>query len=128
MVALPEELIENLQNEVPLYEKYLKKVAFAVLEQNISNFPIFIAHREPQISMGRPVVVAELMQSQWSVNASLLEEFATKRVIEELRIQHFKSVYKDPKEYACFFVISGKDAGFAFYKYRKEAIQKPSLS
>ena len=120
MVALPEEIIENLQNEVPLYENYIKKVAFAVLEQKISKYPIFIAHREPQINMGRPIVIAELMQSQWSVNASLLEEFAQKGLIENLKIEHFRNIYKDPKEYACFFVVLGKDAGFAFYKYRNE--------
>ena len=124
MVSLPEEIIENLQNEVPLYENYIKKVAFAVLEQGISKFPIFIAHREAKIGLGRPIVVAELMQSQWSINASLLEEFVKKGLIEDLRLQHFKSIYKEPKEYACFFVISGKDAGFAFYKYRNESAAK----
>jgi len=125
MVSVPEQILESLQNDLPLYEDYLRKVGRAVMENGISRYPIFIAHREAQIGIGRPIVLAELMQSQWSINASVLEEMVRKGIVNRNKVEHFKEIYKSPMQHACLFVISGEsDAGFAFYPYRTPTSQQ----
>lgn len=118
-MQLPEQIIESVQRDVLLYESFLRRVALSVLERGISQFPIFVAHREPDLSIGKLIVDLEQSNTEWSINASLLEEFTAKKIVESHRIVNFKQIYKDPKAFACIFIISGNnDAGFAFYPYR----------
>ncbi len=128
MLSIPEEILESILRDVPLYENYLKKVGTAVLAEGISKHPIFVAHRETEIALGRPIVISEMMQSQWSINASVLEEFINKKLINNVKLAHFKSVYKDPKTHACLFVVSGSEGGFAFYPYRDAIVPKEQLN
>jgi hypothetical protein len=51
---------------------------------------------------------------EWSVHASTLEELATKKVIEMNKVDNFREVYKDPREYLCLFVLSDLGANFMF--------------
>ncbi|MGB0839579.1 MAG: hypothetical protein ACPGXL_05540 [Chitinophagales bacterium] len=116
---VPEQILESVEQDVRLYETTLKHLADAVLEQNISKYPIFVLHREQSgITLGRPVIDANQMNSQWSVNASVAEEFLKKKIIQPTKKEEFRKIYKNPRKYACLFVVSGEaDAGFAFYPY-----------
>lgn len=118
-MPLPEQILESVQHDVEVYSDYLQKVAKGVISSQISDFPIFVAHKEPAINIGRPIIVAEQMQTDWSFNASLVEEFVKKSLIETKKMASFKHVYKDPEEFACLFIISGdNDASFAFCPYK----------
>ena len=121
MTKLPEEIFDSVERDVRLYENYLKKIATQVVQTEISSYPIFIAHREPRLQIGRPIIVADAMRTDWSINASLLEEFSQKKLIAINRIANFKEIYKSPKKYICLFIISGtNEASFAFYPYHEE--------
>ncbi len=118
-MSLPEQILESVQHDVEVYSDYLLKVASGVISKQISEYPIFVAHREPLITIGRPIIVAEQMQTDWSFNASLVEEFVKKSLIDVKKEATFKHVYKDPEKFACVFIISGEsDAGFAFCPYK----------
>lgn len=117
-MQLPEQIIESVQRDVQIYEQYLRKIAVEVIERGISQFPIFVAHREPHLTIGKPIVETEQMNCEWNINASLLEEFTAKKLIQSHLIVSFKQIYKDPTHFACLFIVSGNnDAGFAFYPY-----------
>lgn len=112
---LPEQILENVQMDLQLYGDRLEALSRAVRDNNVSKYPIFVLHREPTIALGKPFIIAEEYGSQWSVNISILEELAQKNIISLERITNFKSIYKDPDQYACLFILSGDhDAGFAF--------------
>ncbi len=116
---LPEQILENVQHDVDIYSDYLQKIATGVINNKISDYPIFVAHREASINIGRPIIVAEQMQTDWSFNASLIEEFIKKSLIEQKKVATFKHIYKDADKYACLFIISGdSDAGFVFCPYK----------
>ncbi|OWY21272.1 hypothetical protein C7N43_30820 [Sphingobacteriales bacterium UPWRP_1] len=118
MLSIPEELLESAQRQAHIYQDYLMKIAKAVITQNISKYPIFVMHREPELKLGRPVVVAHTENSEWSVNASLMEEFVNKGIISKKNTEDFINAYRNPYEYLCLFIISGQgDAGFAFCPY-----------
>jgi len=118
-MSLPEDIIDSVQRDVRLYDDYLKQIALAVINQGISQYPIFVAHREVNVAIGRLVVDRDSMRSQWSINASLLEEFVQKKLIEPTKVSQFVKAYKQPKQSMCLFVLlSDGSAGFAFYPYR----------
>lgn len=118
-MKLPEQIIESVQQDLPLYEEHLQKIAQAIVEQHISAFPVFIAHRAGNLLLGKRVIDAEQWQTQWHIHASLLEEIAQKKIIAPQKVNEFKTIYKDPHQYACLFIVySETDAGFAFYPYR----------
>ncbi|MEZ4888476.1 MAG: hypothetical protein R3E32_27360 [Chitinophagales bacterium] len=118
-MPLPEQILESVQHDVEVYSDYLQKVALGVISKQISDYPIFVAHRETAINIGRPIVIAEQMQTDWSFNASLVEEFVNKSLIDAKKVATFKHVYKDPSKFACLFILSGEDdASFAFCPYK----------
>lgn len=126
-IRLPEQIVESVQRDVLLYENYLRRIAYEVLHKEISKYPIFIAHREGNLSLGKLVIDRDKEMTEWAINASLLEEFVAKGLIARQRMPDFREVYKNPLEYACIFIVSGdSDAGFAFYKYRQDDNNLPT--
>ncbi len=120
-INLPEQIIESVQRDILLYENYIRRIANSILSREISSYPIFIAHREGNLSLGKLVIDKEQQMTEWSINVSLLEEFIAKGIISRVRADHFKEIFQNPLTHACIFIISGdSDAGFAFYKYREE--------
>ena len=111
---MKEELVlKQIEREIRQYVSVLSKAADAVLNQDVSNYPIFIVH-QGELELGISVIDAEKIQANWSINLSILEEFAAKQLIEDAKIEHFRQIYKDPTIYLCLFIISEAGANFIF--------------
>ena len=102
-----------LEGELLPYVKLLGKFADTILNQDVSEYPIFVAHQHT-MEIGLPLIDREQTEGNWSLNASTLEEFAAKQVIEAEKVDEFKAVYKDPEEFVCLFVLSELGATFIF--------------
>lgn len=102
-----------LEKEIQSYKKIMSKAADAILEKEVSDYPILVIHQQ-QVELGIPVVERKEVKGNWSVNASTLEEFAMKQLITTDKIEDFQSIYKDPKIHLCLFVISELGAQFIF--------------
>lgn len=102
-----------LQQELAPYKTFLAQAADAVIDQDVSNYPIFIVHQE-EVSAGIPILEREKTGGKWSIHLSSLEEFVTKNLIETEKIDEFKKVYKDSKKQLCLFVLSELGATFIF--------------
>lgn len=105
--------LKVLENELKPYVPALGKASETILTQNVSEYPIFIAHQQ-QMDIGIPIMEKDTIKGDWSINASTLEEFTTKGLIQVNKIDDFKSVYKNPEEFLCLFVISEIGATFVF--------------
>ena len=103
----------TLEKELSPYLNTLAKANDAILEKEISEYPILVVHQQ-QIELGIHVIKREEVQGNWSVNASTLEEFAMKQLIGTNKIEDFRGIYKDPKSHLCLFVISELGAQFIF--------------
>ena len=112
MITKAEEY-QNLQAEITPYIKMMGQASDSIRNQDISRYPIFILHKI-QLPFGLPLVDREKLGGKWSVHASTLEEFSTKQLIEEHKVDDFRAVYKDPKLYLCLFIIQGETANFIF--------------
>ena len=102
-----------LEQELQAYKAILGKAADAVVNQEVSNYPIFIAHQQ-EVSMGIPLIDKDKTKGNWSVNVSSLEEFVTKQLIENAKVDDFRNTYKNPEESLCLFVLSELGATFIF--------------
>jgi len=103
----------QLEKELNPYKSLFSQAADAILDQEVSDYPIFVLHRQ-MVDIGLPLVEGGTEAMPWSVNASTLEELATKKVIGMEKVDDFRKVYKDPKTFFCLFVLSDAGANFVF--------------
>lgn len=113
-MQIQEEIIKSIDLDITSYEDYLKEVAGLMLSQKVSKYPIFVLHQEREIQLGSPIIDAFRSKTNWSVNASHLEEFVNKKILQPEKIDGFRTTYKDPAEHLCIFVFNPKNAGFIF--------------
>jgi hypothetical protein len=69
---------------------------------------------QQEIELGVTLVERETTAGNWSVNASTLEEFVARQLIEEENVPGFKKHYRDPEKQFCLFVLSELGAEFIF--------------
>ncbi len=108
-----EKKFESLQIELSPYKSVLGKASDIIMEKEVSNFPIFVFHQH-DIEVGIPIVDKNTSKGNWNINASSLEEFSSKSLIQQEKVEEFIKVFKDPKENICLFVISELGAQFIF--------------
>ena len=116
--TMKEEIIlKQIEREIRQYVPLLAKASDSVLDQEVSNYPIFIVH-QGEIEVGIPVIDPQKVKSAWAINLSILEEFAAKQIINTENIDNFRQVFKNPQEQLCLFVISEIGANFIFIPRR----------
>ncbi len=108
----------QLEKELKPYHGVLCKAADAILEKEVSKYPILIVHQQ-QIELGVPIVIREEVKGNWSVNASTLEEFTMKQLITPEKLEDFQGIYKDPESHLCLFVVSELGVQFIFINREK---------
>ncbi len=125
----PEELLgnpnENKKNESPLksletdlvlYSDSIKEIAEEIIE-NLSKYPIFIAHQH-EARIGELIIDKDELSTEWSIHASTIDEFIERGIITAEKEDFFKQNYKDPNRYICVFVMVPEGANFVFFPYK----------
>ena len=106
-------VLKQIEREIRQYVQVLAKAADAVLDQEVSNYPIFIVH-QGELEVGINVIDPQKVPSNWIIDLSILEEFAAKQIIKSENIESFREVYKDPQTNLCLFILSEIGANFIF--------------
>lgn len=104
----------QLKDELQPYFKMIGDAAETILDNDISKYPIFVVHKFDELELGILLLQRAEPQTLWSVQASTLEELATKRLIEMEKVDQFRSIFKDPREYLCLFVLIDGSGQFVF--------------
>lgn len=120
MPEKPEQNMMSLREDMKVLGEYLQEIAQQLNEQNITRYPIFIAHKEAAIQLGKPIIDAEKSKTNWSFNASMLEEMVRKNIVEQDKLEDFREVYKNPKETACIFLATPEQMNFVWCPYNLE--------
>lgn len=110
------EILESVRNDVAQVGEDLKTIALQVIEEGISEYPIFLVAQE-LIPFGRQIFDRDEVSLNWFFFASLLEEFMKKQLITKEGVKEFQRAYKDPKERACIFIITPELVQFVFVPY-----------
>ena len=101
----------QLEKAIAPFKSIMGKASDSIIDQEVTKYPIFVMHQH-HMELGIPLVNEE--DSSWRIQASSLEEFVSKQVIETNKIDSFRTIYKSPAKYFCLFVISDMGAKFVF--------------
>lgn len=102
-----------LEQELSAFRGLMTDAAETITTQDVSNYPIFVIHKN-LIDIGINIVDKEKVHSNWSVNASTLEEFVAKQLIAPEKVDDFKLLYSNHPDKLCLFVLSDLGANFVF--------------
>lgn len=110
----------SLEKDLALYADSIKEVAVEIMIEGISTNPIFIAHQH-EVNIGEMILNKEELKTDWTIQASTLEEFIQKGIIHPDKKEQFLKTYKKPENYMCIFVVVPEGANFVYYPYPKGA-------
>ncbi|MEM6344831.1 MAG: hypothetical protein AAF927_13150 [Bacteroidota bacterium] len=114
-------ILESIQNDVALIGPQLKVISQRVIDESISEFPIYIAAQE-MVNIGRAIFDRDSIDLNWFFNATILEEFLHHGLISQTKMADFRRTFGDPKEKACIFVITGEEGHFVFVPYDVDGV------
>lgn len=109
----------SLEKDLTFYAESIKEVAVEIMVEGISSTPIFVAHQH-EVKLGEMILNREELNTNWTIQASTIEEFVEKGIIKPEKKEHFLKNYKKPEDYMCVFVIVPEGANFIFYPYPKK--------
>lgn len=107
----------SLQSDLKIYNDSIKEVSGEIIMEGISNYPIFITHQHI-VNLGEPILDKDELNTNWSINASTLEECVEKGIIDKSKKERFIAQYKNPHEFMCLFVVVPEGANFVFNPYK----------
>ena len=84
----------QLEEDLQDYLSTMDKAQQAILDQEISNYPIFVIHQH-EIELGVLLVDGPNLGLLWSVHASTLEEFMSKQIIQTDKIDELKTLVEE---------------------------------
>jgi len=108
----------SLEKDLTFYADSIKEVAVEIMMEGISLHPIFIAHQH-EVSIGEVILNRAELNTDWTIQASTLEEFIQKGIIHPDKKEQFLKTYKKPENYMCVFVVVPEGANFVYYPYPK---------
>ncbi|MCD0486613.1 hypothetical protein LPB86_00115 [Pedobacter sp. MC2016-14] len=113
----------SLEKDLEFYAESIKEVAVEIMVEGISSYPIFIAHQH-EVSIGEVILNRKELNTDWTIQASTLEEFIEKGIINREKKELFLKSYKKPEDFMCIFVIVPEGANFVYYPYsaKKDSI------
>ncbi|MHA4893127.1 hypothetical protein ACXZ1K_00135 [Pedobacter sp. PWIIR3] len=107
----------SVEKDLELYSESIREIALEIIVEGLSANPIFIAHQH-EVNIGELILDRKELNTDWTIQASTLEEFVEKGIIAPDRKALFLKNYKKPEEFMCVFVVVPEGANFIFYPYR----------
>jgi len=108
--------LKSLERDLKFYNESIKEIATEIINQDLSGYPIFVAHQH-EVALGELILDKNELNTSWSIQASMLEEFVEKGIILKEKKDRFIKQYKNPDKFMCLFVIVPEGANFVFYPY-----------
>lgn len=106
----------SLEKDLELYKESIKEIASEIIAEGISQYPIFIAHQH-EVSIGEMILNKDELNTNWTIQASMVEEFVEKGIIKPDMKELFLRAYKKPADFMCVFVIVPEGANYIYYPY-----------
>lgn len=104
----------GLEEAIKPFLELMEQAAETIVDQDVSLYPLFVVHKESEVSVGIPLVHPEGAGDNWAINISTLEELATKKIVLMDKVDEFREVYNEHEAYFCLFVADKDQPGFAF--------------
>ena len=115
----PQSPLLSLEVDLKFFSESIREVAIEIMVEGLSQYPIFVAHQHV-VDLGEMILDKNELNSEWSIQASTLEEFIERGAIKKELRERFISSYKNPNDYMCVFVIVPEGANFVYFPYAKD--------
>lgn len=112
-----QKIITTLKSDLRIYAEMMHEVAFDIVKQGFSKYPMFIA-TEAEIKMGELILDRNDYAATFNIYASTMEEMLERGLIQENKKQNFVSNYKDPRKHMCVLLVTDGIASIVFYPYQ----------
>ena len=109
--------LKSLEADLKFYSESIKEVSTEIIVEGISAYPIFVAHQH-EVKLGEIILDKNELNTDWTIQASTLEEFVEKGIVHKDKRDRFVKHFKDPHEFMCLFVIVPEGANFVFYPFK----------
>jgi|SRR5688572_29701455 hypothetical protein len=109
--------LKSLETDLILYSDSIKEIAMEIIQEDVSKYPLFIAHQH-ELSIGELIIDMNELSTEWNIHVSTVEEFVERGIIQKDKKDFFVKNYKDPEKFMCVFVIMPEGANFVFYPYK----------
>jgi hypothetical protein len=107
----------QLQTDVQAFRDQLAEAAETVVDEGVSNYPIFFAFNGSANEQVPGIFVTEIATNRgtnWQLNITTLEELVAKTVIPPEKVDPFREVYKKNSDSLCFLIVDDEGARFGF--------------
>lgn len=109
--------LDSLERDLKLYKEAIREASETIVQDGVSDYPIFIMHKIP-VPLGELILNAEELDTEWSVSATTAEDLIKAGIIQIEKAKQFIATYKPADEHMCLFVIPGDGrANFIFIPY-----------
>ena len=115
MNANGKHFLADLEKKLKRLRPILTKVSDTIRSEDISNYPIIVVSQKEMI-IGVPVFDANTAEKEGFIYASSLEEFHTKGIITQEKIDDFRNLYRSHNNELCCFAPNDEGgAQFVFF-------------
>ena len=97
----------------------LKEASYQIRDRGFSDYPIF-AISKIDLLIGQSLIKKNEQDNIWNYNASFLDEFVQRNLVDPENEKTFIEAFKDPDEFCCLFVIDKDFANFVFIPYPED--------
>ena len=99
----------DIERLLKRYRSSLATAAETIRNENVSNYPIFVASKTT-VEIGVMLFPQGQLPDNWIVTASSLEEFHVRKIIDTDKIDDFRDLYRSKPEEICVFTIDTEGA------------------
>ena len=107
----------TISKDFAVVSETLKEASYLIRNRGFSEFPIFPISKSDNIPVGQLLIDKHDVATSWHYNASYLDEFLQRELINDDKLAVFKDTFKDPDEFCCLFVIDGDFTRFVYIPY-----------
>lgn len=116
MQVQADKLLNEIKEDLNFYSEAIKEVSDEMLNERLTEYPIFIAHQH-EVHAGELILDRQELGRYWSINATTLEELEQKGFFNKERTQYFKKIFKNPRSYMCVLLITSLGGNVLFHPF-----------
>ena len=98
---------------------HLKEASYQIRKRGFSDYPIFPISKG-EATIGQLLYGKNDLGLEWNYYVTYLDEFVQRKIIKKEKAEDFTSVYKDPDEFCCLFVMDDQFTNFLFIPFPEE--------